>query len=284
MLCSIETWSGMLMDGRFAWPLLLTGVCLVLAVIVALVGYRRARSASARSRAKGSSASSSRPFTDSGSAARRAASSAVFTALPRPDTAEAQATRAAAEAAAEAVIEAAQRERGLRAEKHKEFERQTREPNARAERAADPRPIMVASERTASIPKRHAAAVMIVDDSKVVRVKTGRLLVHNEFKVSLATDGVDAVHQLRSKLPDVLILDVDMPGLNGFEVTRLLRSNPDTAQLPIIMITSAEERYREEAMRSGADVLLGKPYSEEAMIEHIRHALRRRSAPLSVAA
>ncbi len=111
---------------------------------------------------------------------------------------------------------------------------------------------------------------MIVDDSKVVRVKTGRLLVHNEFKVSLATDGVDAVHQLRSKLPDVLILDVDMPGLNGFEVTRLLRSNPDTAQLPIIMITSAEERYREEAMRSGADVLLGKPDSEEAMIEHIR--------------
>jgi CheY-like chemotaxis protein len=208
----------------------------------------------------------------------------VFTALPPPDTAEAQATRAAAETAAEAVLEAARRERGLRAEKHKEFERQTREPSAQAARAEDPRLVVMAPERTVASPKRHAAVVMIADDSKVVRVKTGRLLVHNDFKVSLATDGVDAVHQLRSKLPDVLVLDVDMPGLNGFEVTRMLRGNPDTAQLPIIMITSAEDRYREEAMRSGADVLLGKPYSEEAMIEHIRHALRRRASPLSVAA
>jgi CheY-like chemotaxis protein len=115
--------------------------------------------------------------------------------------------------------------------------------------------------------------VMIADDSKVVRIKTGRLLAQHQYRVALATDGLDAVQQMQSKVPDVVIVDVEMPGMDGFELTRHLRGNPRTAGIPIIMITSADDVHREDAKRCGVDVLMGKPYQEDVLLAHIRKAM-----------
>lgn len=112
--------------------------------------------------------------------------------------------------------------------------------------------------------------VLVADDSKIVRVKTSRLLAQHGYRVALAVDGADAERQLREERPHVLITDVDMPELDGFELTRRLRAEAATARLPVIMITAADDKHREEADSAGVDVLLGKPYPEEALIEHIR--------------
>ena len=114
---------------------------------------------------------------------------------------------------------------------------------------------------------------MVVDDSKTVRVKTGRLLNQHGYQVSFATDGLDAVQQLQTQSPDVVITDVEMPGMDGFELTRQVRQNPKTAQILVIMITSADDRHRDDAQEAGVSVLLGKPYPEDALIAHIRKAM-----------
>uniref|UniRef100_UPI0035B39461 response regulator n=1 Tax=Accumulibacter sp. TaxID=2053492 RepID=UPI0035B39461 len=111
---------------------------------------------------------------------------------------------------------------------------------------------------------------MIADDSKVVRVKTGRLLGTQRYQVVMAEDGLDAAQQIKAALPDVLITDVDMPGMSGLQLARQLRANAATARLPIIMVTSDSEQLRGEADAAGVDVLLGKPYPEEQLIAHIQ--------------
>ena len=115
--------------------------------------------------------------------------------------------------------------------------------------------------------------VLVADDSKVVRIKTGRLLAQHQYQVSYANDGLDALQQLQANLPDVVITDVEMPGMDGFELTRRLRGNAQTAHLPVIMITAADDRHRDEAAQAGVSVLLGKPYPEDELIAHIRRVL-----------
>jgi CheY-like chemotaxis protein len=116
--------------------------------------------------------------------------------------------------------------------------------------------------------------VMVADDSKIVRVKTGRLLARHQYRVFYATDGLDAARQMRNNIPDVVITDVEMPGMDGFELTRHVRKNPLTAHIPIIMITADDDRHREDAHRAGVSVLLGKPYPEEELIDCIRSAMQ----------
>jgi CheY-like chemotaxis protein len=115
--------------------------------------------------------------------------------------------------------------------------------------------------------------VMIADDSKVVRVKTNRLLGNHQFQVQQAADGLDAVRQIAERQPDLVITDVEMPGMDGFELTRHLRANPATADVPVIMITG-EDSYGAQAADAGVDVVLGKPYPEEDLIAHIQRLLR----------
>ncbi|MEP7058159.1 MAG: response regulator, partial [Caldimonas sp.] len=116
--------------------------------------------------------------------------------------------------------------------------------------------------------------VMVADDSKIVRVKTGRLLAKHRYRVAYAVDGRDAAEQMQTGVPDVVITDVEMPGMDGFELTRHVRGNPLTAHIPIIMITAADDRHREDASRAGVSVLLGKPYPEEELIGYIRAAMQ----------
>ena len=112
--------------------------------------------------------------------------------------------------------------------------------------------------------------IMLADDSKMVRVKTSKLLEGNAYRVITAVDGLDAVRQLETCKPDLVITDVDMPGMDGFGLTRHLRGNASTAHIPIVMITSAEDRHREVAMREGVGLVLGKPYPEDELLAHIR--------------
>ena len=116
--------------------------------------------------------------------------------------------------------------------------------------------------------------IMVADDSKVVRVKTSRVLTKNAYQVTLAEDGNDAASQIDFIMPDLLITDVEMPGMDGFALTRHLRANPITAHLPIIMISGASDELVDKAKQAGIDVLLGKPYSDEDLIGHIRRLVQ----------
>ena len=126
---------------------------------------------------------------------------------------------------------------------------------------------------TASTQRAKQTLVLVADDSKVVRIKTGRLLAQHQYQVAYATDGLDAVQQLQATAPDVVITDVEMPGMDGFELTRHIRGNPQTRAAA----GDHDHRRRRPPPRAGraagVSVLLGKPYPEDALIAHIRLAM-----------
>ena len=119
-----------------------------------------------------------------------------------------------------------------------------------------------------------APVVMVVDDSLTVRKITGRLLAREGYQVVTAKDGVDALQQLQDVRPAVMLLDVEMPRMDGFELTRNLRVNADTRDIPIIMITSrTADKHKNYAFELGVNVFLGKPYQEDELLEHIRRLI-----------
>lgn len=122
-------------------------------------------------------------------------------------------------------------------------------------------------------PRRSQPRVLVADDSRIVRVKLTRLLGAQGFEVVEAGDGDEALRLIAQCRPDLLITDVDMPGQDGFALTRALRGQAATARLPVVMITAADDRHREEAARAGVTVLLGKPFGEEALLAHLRRLL-----------
>jgi len=142
---------------------------------------------------------------------------------------------------------------------------------ARPEVAPVPAPAPVAAPPAPVAAKSPAETVILmVDDSKMVRIKTSRLLEAHDYRVVTAVDGQDALRQLQAQRPDLVITDVDMPNMDGFGLARHLRADAATAQIPIVMITSAEDRHRAEAHAVGVGLVLGKPYPEDALIAHIR--------------
>jgi chemosensory pili system protein ChpA (sensor histidine kinase/response regulator) len=122
-------------------------------------------------------------------------------------------------------------------------------------------------------PKDEAPAVptiMIVDDSLTVRKITGRLLAREGYNVLTAKDGVDAMEQLQEHLPDVMLVDIEMPRMDGFDLTRNVRADSRLKHVPIIMITSrTAEKHRNYAKEIGVNVYLGKPYQEDELLRHI---------------
>lgn len=108
--------------------------------------------------------------------------------------------------------------------------------------------------------------VLVADDSKVVRVKLSRLLERQGWQVRLAEDGAAALQLLDREAPDLLITDVEMPVVDGFALTRQVRGHARCARLPVIMITSSDDRHRADAQAAGVDLLLGKPYEEDALL------------------
>jgi chemosensory pili system protein ChpA (sensor histidine kinase/response regulator) len=116
--------------------------------------------------------------------------------------------------------------------------------------------------------------VMIVDDSLTVRRVTSRMLSRQDMDVITARDGVDALAQLEERIPDVILLDVEMPRMDGYELTRHIRRSPRLNKIPLIMITSrAGEKHRKYAEELGVDRYLGKPYQEAELLDEISAVL-----------
>jgi chemosensory pili system protein ChpA (sensor histidine kinase/response regulator) len=123
-----------------------------------------------------------------------------------------------------------------------------------------------------------APTVMVVDDSVTVRKVTQRLLAREGYPVMLAKDGLDALRQLQDAVPDLMLLDIEMPRMDGFELTKTLRADARFRHLPIVMITSrTADKHRDRALALGVDVFLGKPYDEAELLGHVRALAARRA-------
>lgn len=120
------------------------------------------------------------------------------------------------------------------------------------------------------IDKTKSPIVMVVDDSLTVRKVTSRLLEREGYEVIIAKDGVSALQLLRETLPSIMLVDIEMPHMDGFELIRAVRNNSEMSKLPIIIISSrTAEKHRKLAAELGVQVFLGKPYQEEELLDHI---------------
>ncbi len=117
-----------------------------------------------------------------------------------------------------------------------------------------------------------APLILVVDDSITVRRVTQRLLQREGYRVVMAADGLQALERLQEERPTVVLSDIEMPRMDGFDLARNIRGDVRLSDLPIIMITSRiAEKHREHAKELGVDHYLGKPYSEEELMSLVRH-------------
>nr|MDT0250351.1 Hpt domain-containing protein [Endozoicomonas sp.] len=115
-----------------------------------------------------------------------------------------------------------------------------------------------------------AVKVLVVDDSVTVRKVTSRLLERQGYNVTSARDGVEAMTMLSEQKPDIMLLDIEMPRMDGFEVASAVRNDPELQDLPIIMITSRTgEKHRNRAFSLGVNEYIGKPFQEGPLLEAI---------------
>ncbi|MDY7025422.1 MAG: response regulator [Pseudomonadota bacterium] len=113
---------------------------------------------------------------------------------------------------------------------------------------------------------------MIVDDSITVRKVTERLLKRNDFTTETAKDGLDALEKIEDKVPRLILLDLEMPRLDGFEFMKVLRQGTTYADVKVVMITSrVGEKHRKRAMELGVNEYIGKPYDDKQLIARINH-------------
>jgi chemosensory pili system protein ChpA (sensor histidine kinase/response regulator) len=112
--------------------------------------------------------------------------------------------------------------------------------------------------------------IMVVDDSLTVRKITTRLLQREGYDVITAKDGLDALQMLQQHKPDLMLLDIEMPRMDGFELTKVMRSDEDMVNIPIIMITSrTATKHRELAASLGVNAYMGKPFQEDSLLAKI---------------
>jgi chemosensory pili system protein ChpA (sensor histidine kinase/response regulator) len=130
-----------------------------------------------------------------------------------------------------------------------------------------------AGDSAASRPQ--GRAIMVVDDSMTVRRVTQRLLEREGYNVVLAKDGVDALEQLQGARPDLMLVDIEMPRMDGFDLTRNVRGDERTKDIPIIMITSrSADKHRNYALQLGVNAYFGKPFQEPVLLDAIEGLLR----------
>jgi chemosensory pili system protein ChpA (sensor histidine kinase/response regulator) len=121
--------------------------------------------------------------------------------------------------------------------------------------------------------------VMVVDDSITMRKVTTRVLEREQLEVVTAKDGVDALEQLQERVPDVMLLDIEMPRMDGYELATHMKNDARFRHVPIIMITSRTgEKHRQRAFEIGVERYLGKPYSEADLLRHVNEMLEARHA------
>jgi chemosensory pili system protein ChpA (sensor histidine kinase/response regulator) len=121
---------------------------------------------------------------------------------------------------------------------------------------------------------RQPALVMVVDDSITMRKATTRILERGQMEVVTAKDGVDALERLQERVPDVLLLDLEMPRMDGYELATRLKNDERFRRVPIVIITSrTSEKHRQRAFEIGVDRYLGKPYAEADLLRSIAEVL-----------
>ena len=120
------------------------------------------------------------------------------------------------------------------------------------------------------------AAILVVDDEEMIRSVLRLTLVHAGYDVTEAENGEDALSKVEEESPDLILLDVMMPGMDGFAVCERLRQRPDTADLPIIMLSArSDSRSRQEGRRVGATKYLTKPLEVNKLLQHVEEALKK---------
>ena len=121
-------------------------------------------------------------------------------------------------------------------------------------------------------PASQIPLILVVDDSITVRRVTQRLLLREGYRVIMAADGLQALERLQDERPAVVLSDIEMPRMDGFDLARNIRADHRLKGLPIVMITSRiAEKHREHAKALGVDHYLGKPYSEDELLNLVRH-------------
>ncbi len=128
-----------------------------------------------------------------------------------------------------------------------------------------------AQQEEATMPvQRHVRRALVVDDSLSARRSLAEFVTDLGFEVQTASDGLEAIAILEQNLPDILLVDLEMPRMNGLELTAHVRSRDATKHLPVIMITSrSTEKHRQNADQAGVNMYLIKPFSEDDLATHI---------------
>ncbi|MBA2238815.1 MAG: response regulator, partial [Lysobacter sp.] len=122
----------------------------------------------------------------------------------------------------------------------------------------------------AVVEQRSVPLVMVVDDSVTMRKVTGRVLERHNFAVATAKDGVDALERMADVVPDLMLLDIEMPRMDGYELATLMKADPRLRNVPIVMITSRTgEKHRQRAFEIGVERYLGKPYQEPELMRNV---------------
>jgi DNA-binding response OmpR family regulator len=130
-------------------------------------------------------------------------------------------------------------------------------------------------------PSARVYRVLVVDDNAQVRSAVTRFLRLHAFHVEVAADGRAALNELAQHPADFVLLDVDMPGMNGFEVCRRIKSDPANAMTPVIMLTaldSSEDRVR--GAEAGADGYLAKPVAPAELVARVKAGVKQRELVL----
>jgi len=120
----------------------------------------------------------------------------------------------------------------------------------------------------------HTPTIMVVDDSVTVRKVTSRFLSREGYVVETARDGAEALRMVHDQAPDLMLVDVEMPRMDGFELLGTLRSSDKFKDLPIVLITSRTgEKHKQRGLSLGANNYIGKPYREDQLLEEIKRVL-----------
>jgi chemosensory pili system protein ChpA (sensor histidine kinase/response regulator) len=131
---------------------------------------------------------------------------------------------------------------------------------------------------------RKVPLVMVVDDSVTMRKVTGRVLERNNFEVGTAKDGIDALERMADRVPDLMLLDIEMPRMDGYELATQMKADPRLRDVPIIMITSRTgEKHRQRAFEIGVQRYLGKPYQEHELLRNVFELLAQDQADRELA-
>jgi chemosensory pili system protein ChpA (sensor histidine kinase/response regulator) len=118
--------------------------------------------------------------------------------------------------------------------------------------------------------ERRVPLVMVVDDSLTMRKVTGRVLERHNFEVSVARDGIEALERLEERVPDLMLLDIEMPRMDGYELATAMKADPRFKDVPIVMITSRTgDKHRQRALEIGVQRYMGKPYQELDLMRNV---------------